>query len=113
MARTGDDAADLLTAGRAVAEADEVDAAAPRERVPLPGAQVDLDQPVRAVARVALELDLGDAVEAASAQELIGVGDGLVGPARLADPAGAEDRRTLHELSTAERADRLAAVATE
>ena len=66
--RPRDQAADRLATGAAIAEANEIDTAASCQRVPLPAAQVDFDQAVGAVARVALELDLRDAIEATGAE---------------------------------------------
>ena len=71
---------------RGVRHGDEVDAAAPRERVPLPESRVQLHQPEGTVPRVLLELGLRDAVVAHGLEQAARERDGLVGPARLSDP---------------------------
>src|SRR5205085_7656687 len=82
-----------------------VDAAGRREAVPLPEARVDLHQLVAAVARVALELDLGDAAEAEGGQEAQRVVDDLLHPDRLAHPARADAGGRLPQLAPAENAE--------
>ena len=73
----------------------QVDAARRRERVPLPEPRVDLHQLEASVARVALELDLRQAVAAERAQQLAARVDDLVDPDGLAEPRGADSGRRL------------------
>ncbi len=104
VARPGDGGADGLAERVGVGHADEVDAAAPRERVPLPESRVQLHQPEGTVPGVPLELGLRDPVVADGREQAARELDGLVRPARLANPTGAEAGRHLGELAAAERA---------
>ena len=76
--------------------------------MPLEEPRVDLHQLVRAVPRVALELDLREPVEGERPQELQALLDDLVDPDRLADAAGADARGRLAQLAAAEEPERLA-----
>ena len=103
VAGPGDAERDGLAERVAVRHADEVDAAAPRERVPLPESRVQLHQPEGTVPGVPLELGLRDAVVADGREQAARELDGLVRPARLSNPTGAEAGRHLGELAAAER----------
>ena len=100
LVRVGDRLADRV----AVGHLHQVDAARRRQRVPLPQARVHLHQPQRAVARVALVLDLRDAVESERVQQAAGAVDRLVVPLGDPDPARADPGRRLEQLAAAEDA---------
>jgi hypothetical protein len=92
----------------AVGDPRQVDAAGRGEAVPLPQARVHLEQLVPAVARVAHELDLRDAVEVESPQESEPVLDDLVHPERLAGARAAHVAPRLAQLVPGEEPERLA-----
>ena len=89
-----------------VGDARQVDAARPRQAVPLPEARVHLHQLEAPVARIEPELRLRDAVEPERLQQRQRLLDDVVAPARLAHAAGAEAARHLHELAPAEQPER-------
>src|SRR5213078_5067646 len=91
-----------------VREPRQVDTAGSREAVPLPEPRVDLHQAVGAVARVALELDLREALVPELAQEPQALVDYLLDPNGLPDPARADPGRRLPQLAPAEEAERFA-----
>ncbi len=99
---------DVLSGQVAVGDQRHVDSARRCEPVPLPEPRVDLHQLVAPVARIALELDLGDAVEAQRAQEAQPGVDDLLDPDRLADSTRPHHRRDLQDLPSREEPERLA-----
>ena len=76
--------------------------------MPFPQARIHLDQLVQAVARIVLELDLRDAVEAKRAQELQRVVGKRRSPARFRDACSPDLARRLPELPSGEEAELLA-----
>src|SRR5690349_17474061 len=92
----------------AIRDPRQVDAARRGEAVPLPQARVHLEQLVAAVARVAHELDLRDAVEIERTQEREAVLDDFLHPERLAGPGAAHVAAGLAQLVPGEEAERLA-----
>ena len=89
-----------------VGDAGQVDPAGARQPVPLPEPRVDLHQLEPPIALVEPELGLRDAVVAERLEQRERLLDGVVAPARLADPAGAEAPRHLRQLAPAEHAER-------
>ena len=86
-----------------VRDAGEVHAERRCEAVPEPEAGIDLHELVAAVARVALELHLRDAVEVESTEQSQRGVDVLLHPDRFAHAAGSDAGRRLAELAAAEQ----------
>ena len=102
------EAGDVLSGQVAVGDQRHVDSARRCEPVPLPEPRVDLHQLVAPVARIALELDLRDAVEAQRAQKAQAGVDDLLDPDRLADSTRPHHRWDLQDLPPREEPERLA-----